>query len=77
MTSNNGNDDKPLSKQWGKAGRDNQIVGGNYTNTTSVNVSVWISIVVIIIVALGSYVLFNPDGFLPPSNHPTPTVENS
>jgi len=71
------NNDNNRPNQWGQAGRDNRIVGGDYTNTTSINISVWISIVVIIIVALGSYVVFSPDGILPINDAPIPTKEQS
>ena len=49
-------------EQKAHAGRNSIQVGQNYTSTTTINISLWISLLVIAIVALGSYVAFNTDG---------------
>ncbi|MEO0541309.1 MAG: hypothetical protein AAFZ80_10655 [Cyanobacteria bacterium P01_A01_bin.105] len=76
MATHRDNDSNNRQFQQGHAGRDNQIIGGNYTNTTSINISLWISIAVITIVALGSYVVFNTEGILP-KLEPAPNLEQS
>lgn len=51
-----------MQTQKAKSGRNSTQVGHDYVNQTSINISLWISLLVIVIVALGSYVAFRTDG---------------
>lgn len=51
---------KPI--QAAKSGRNTIQVGGDYTKVSTINVSLWISIVIITIVAMGSHVAFRVVG---------------
>ncbi|BDM83787.1 hypothetical protein [Acaryochloris marina] len=44
--------------QQSKAGRDSIVVGRDYEKKTTINISLWISILIIVIVALGSTIFF-------------------
>ncbi len=65
------------SMQKAKAGRDSIIVGHDYEKKTTINISFWISILVI--VALGSYVAFKTDALdtlFPRDDQSTESIPN-
>lgn len=55
--------------QHSSAGRNSTQVGGDYQQSTTVNLSLWLSIGITLAVALGGYVVLGPDWSPLPSNN--------